>query len=164
MKLKSTYQIMIFLFLLIFSAGLICIGQEKEASNYTLEEIYRIALEKSEDVKMAEENINQSKSQVTKARSMLMPKLSLNYSRTHYNKQVAFEMPGMEGIPGGAFEIFPQDTYTATLNLIQPIYLGGMQWASLEQAGTFHQLSKLSTAKTKQELLFAISALYFQIL
>ena len=164
MKLKSVYRITSFFILFMFFSGLSCIRGVQEKASYTLEEIYRIALEKSEDVKMAEENINQSKSQVTKARSMLLPKLSLNYNRTHYNKQVAFEMPGMEGMPGGSFEIFPQDTYTATLNLIQPIYLGGMQWASWEQAGTFHQLSKLSTAKTKQELLFAISALYFQIL
>jgi len=139
-------------------------GAAQEIDSYTLEEIYRIALEKSEDIKIADEKVNQSKSQVTKARSLLLPKLSLNYNRTHYNKRVTFEMPGMEGIPAGAFEIFPQDTYTATVNLTQPIYLGGMEWASLGQANSFHQLTALSTAKAKQEFLFAISALYFQIL
>lgn len=163
-KSKIAYQITTFAALVLIFIILSSIGEAQEANKYSLEEIYRIALEKSEDVKIADEKVNQSKSQVTKARSLLLPKLSLNYNRTHYNKQVTFEMPGMEGMPGGAFEIFPQDTYTATVNLVQPIYLGGMEWASLAQARSLHKLTTLTTAKAKQELLFAISALYFQIL
>jgi outer membrane protein TolC len=164
MKTKTTYCFVTLFAVLIFFIIMNCTARAQEIHSYSLEEIYRIALEKSEDVQIADENVEQSKGQVIKARSMLLPKLNLNYSKTHYNKQITLEMPGMEGIAGMSFEIFPQDTYTATTTLIQPIYMGGMQWASYGQAKSFHKLTQLSTAKAKQELLFAISALYFQIL
>jgi outer membrane protein len=164
MKTKTAYRFATLFAVLIFFTIMNCTARTQEIHKYSLEEIYRIALEKSEDAQMADENVEQSKGQIIKARSMLLPQLHLNYSRIHYNKQITLEMPGMEGITGVSFEIFPQDTYTATTTLIQPIYMGGMQWASYGQAKSFHKLTQLSTAKAKQELLFAISALYFQIL
>ncbi len=167
MKTKIAHRFATLCAVLTFFILMSCIARTQELNTYTLEEIYRIALEKSEDVQMADENIKQSKGQLIQARSMLLPKLNLDYTRTHYNKEITLEIPGMEGMmgmTGVSFEIFPQDTYTATTTLIQPIYMGGMQWASYGQAKSFHKLTQLSTAKAKQELLFVVSALYFQIL
>ena len=131
----------------------------QEAKEYNLSQIYRLALEKNEEIKITEEQFSQAGHTVTKARSAFMPHLSLNAVGTHYDRSVSFAMDG-----GISIEIFPQNAYTMTVSLGLLLYDGGRSWNLYNSAKVNKEMSGNNLGLTRQGILLAAAAAYYGVI
>ena len=89
------------------------------AEDFTLDQIYRLAYERNEAVKIAREQLRVAEGDKDRARSAVLPLVTLkgNYDRMP-------EKTGQLG-SGGTTVLQPETAYGLELDLSQPLYSGG---------------------------------------
>lgn len=124
------------------------------AQKYSLDELYGLALERSETIKILEEDLYISKREKAKARSILMPRLSAFGEHTKYSRE--------KGI--GSFTIQPDYTNTWGLRLDQSISTGGKEIIAYKMAKDGIVRSRYDLDSVKEEYLLSVASIYYDLL
>ena len=142
-----------YMFLLIFP-GIIMIllilgfqpkwGFAQRLRRLNLIECLEIALEKNPQIKSAEERLVRSRLQIMEAYSSVLPKLSSDFTYTYQN-----EPPSYLSSFG---DLFPNDNYSLSLSLQQPLFDQGKYRVLRPQAELGVEISKLGMESVKQNI------------
>ncbi len=125
---------------------------------YSLEDLYRIALERSERIKISEEDLYISERGKEKAFSVLLPKFSAFWDYTKYGEQKFSE--------GAADRFIIQPRYSTSwgVRLDQSISLSGRELTALKISKEDIEKSKYELYAVKEEYIFGISSDYYDVL
>jgi len=134
-------------------------ARAQEARQYTLSQVYRIALKMNEEIKITEEQYQQSGHAITKARSAILPHLSFNFLANHYDRSVTYDIS-----PEVSLEIFPQNAYTMTVSLGVLLFDGGRSWNLYKGAKTNKEMTGNNLRLTRQGILLAAAAAYYIVI
>jgi outer membrane protein len=137
----------------------VLISQAVPASEeYSLEDLYRIALERSEKIKISGEDVYVSESGKGKALSALLPKFSAFWDYTRYTEQKFFTQAVTP------FVIQPQYSVTWGIRLDQSVSLGGREITAFKISQKNIEKSKYDLSAVREEYLFEISSAYYDVL
>lgn len=114
----------------------------------TLEDAYRLALERNERVKISDEDVLASNETIREARAGILPTLSASVTQS-LNKEYG----------SGAFASFRTNRDVA-IQLSQAIWGGGKEWAALRAARVQKELSGLQSRLARQSVLLDVAAQY----
>jgi outer membrane protein len=152
LKLKSLKSPVIycFIFLLILTTNAYAYKE------YTLEELYKIALENSEKIMISEEELYISERMKDKAISVLLPKLSAFGSYTKYSSKEKFSQTGSV--------IQPQDSALWGIRLDQSFSLSGREITALKISSKRIEKSKYDLFALKEAYLMNVSFAFYDVL
>ncbi|MBN1614798.1 MAG: TolC family protein [Deltaproteobacteria bacterium] len=135
------------------------------AIEYSLEDLYKIALESSEKIKTAEENLAISKITKDKALSVLIPKLTAYGNLTQYSERKYTEgstpVPGLT-LPGSLIQ--PDRTANWGVRLDQSFSLSARELLALEMAGENIRMSERDLDALREAYLFNVAVAYYDVL
>ncbi|MCX7634349.1 MAG: TolC family protein [Syntrophales bacterium] len=143
---------------------LFCPGASR-AETYGLKDLYRIALERSERVKMAEENLSLAEAGKDKKRSLLMPRLTAYGSYTDYTeKKYTPEGRTARGdvIPPSLIQ--PENVGTWGVRLDQSITLNGREIRDFNVARDNLVKQRSDIRAQKEEYLMTVALAYYETL
>jgi len=128
------------------------------AEEYVLEDLYRIALEKAERIKISEEDLFIAERGKDKALSALLPTLSAfgEYKRYSEKKE--------SNTPLGSFITQPEKSSTYGVRLDQSLSLGGREIISLQISRTGIESGRYNLYAAKEDYLLNVSSAYFDVL
>jgi outer membrane protein len=124
-------------------------------ADYTLADLYRMALTSAEKIKVSEENVNIAKLELNKARGALVPNLSAYGSYTQYTD-------AHRGDTGNILQ--PNQSGTWGLQLAQSYSLSGRDFTVLDIAGKTLERSRYDLVSFQQDYLLTISASFYDLL
>jgi outer membrane protein len=124
-------------------------------SEYTLEDLYKIALERSERIKISEEDLFIAERQKDKAMSLLLPKLSAFGDYTRYSEAKTSES-GWVTQPGWST--------SWGLRLDQSLSLSGREFAAFQISKKGIESSRYNLYTVKEDYIFSVSAAYYDVL
>jgi outer membrane protein len=142
------YLLLLLCFLPAFSPKILY-GQE-----YSLNDLYRLALERSETIKIAGEDLYISEREKDRALSTLIPTLSAFGNHTRYSEEKS----------QGAFLLQPEHTNEWGLRLDQTFSLGGKEFTALKIAEEGIEKSGFDLEAVKEDFLMNVAAEYFIVL
>jgi len=128
------------------------------AEVYSLDELYGIALERAEKIKISEEDLYISERMKDKAISVLFPKLSTYWDYTRYSE---------EKLSGGAefnFPIQPQYSTSWGLRLDQSLSLSGRELTAFRISKENIEKSKYDLYSVREDYLLDVSSRYYDVL
>jgi outer membrane protein len=127
-------------------------------TEYTLADLFTIALERSEKIKISEEDVVIAERKKDKARSALVPRVSAFWDYTRYSdeKEISSSF--------GRFSIQPERSTMWGLRLDQSLSLGGREITSYRISRKGIEQSALDFATVREEYLLGISLRYFNVL
>jgi outer membrane protein len=128
------------------------------SEEYSIEDLYRIALERSEKIKISEEDVYLSESGKDKALSALLPKFSVFWDYTRYTEQKFFTQAITP------FVIQPQYSATWGVRLDQSVSLSGREITAFKMSQKNIEKSKYDLSAVREEYLFEISSAYYDVL
>jgi outer membrane protein len=158
MKAKQNYN-MTFkvmtctIFAFIFSA--IVASENLFAEEYSLEDLYKIALERSERIKISEEDMFIAERQKDKAMSVLLPKLSAFGDYTKYSEAKTSE---------SGWVTQPDWSTSWGLRLDQSLSLSGKEITAFQISKKGIEGSRYNLYAVKEEYLFNVSVSYYDVL
>ena len=125
---------------------------------YALEDLYRIALEKAERIKISEEDLFIAETGKDKALSALLPTLSAfgEYKRYSEKKE--------SNTPVGSFITQPEKSTSWGLRLDQSLSLGGREIISLQISKSGIESGRYNLYAVKEDYLLNVSSAYFDVL
>ncbi len=128
------------------------------AEEYALEDLYRIALEKAERIKISEEDLFIAERGKDKALSALLPTLSAfgEYKRYSEKKE--------SNTPVGSFITQPEKSSSWGLRLDQSLSLGGREITSLKISKNGIESGRYNLYAIKEDYLLNVSSAYFDVL
>ncbi len=138
----------ILLFLTVLFPG-ISYGQE-----YSLNDLYKLALERSEAIKIAEEDLTISQYEKDRALSTLIPTFSAFGQHTQYTEEKA----------QGGFMLQPEYTDEWGLRLDQSFSLSGREFTALKIAKDGIEKSSFDLKAVKENFLLNVASEYFIVL
>ncbi|MBN2857694.1 MAG: TolC family protein [Candidatus Delongbacteria bacterium] len=183
MKIKNLLLSLIFL----YSINL-------PGTTYTLEQAISTALENNESVRSAAQELEKSEYIYNEAFSGALPKVEANltYLRNLYSSKITnmnYYMTGLSNglanlnntimdfhpgsdlsemsfseMPSAETEAMKNNTITAELSLIQPIWLGGKVGVALEVADIFKKMNRSAFELEKNKVVTEIKKNFYQIL
>jgi outer membrane protein len=121
---------------------------------YTLDEIYRLALDRSEAVGISVEDLYLAHQTRKKAFSVLVPEISAYGSYTRYELNDS----SLEFISG------PDSTTSWGLSLSQTFTLNGKELIALKITGETIEKSEYDLSTVKEEFLLGVAAAYYDVL
>jgi outer membrane protein len=124
-------------------------------ADYTLADLYRIALQGAEKIKVSEENVNIAQLELKKARGALIPNLSAYGSYTQYTE-------AHRGDTGNLIQ--PDQSGTWGLQLAQSYSLSGRDFTVLDIAGKSLARSRYDLISFQQDYLLSVSASFYDLL
>ena len=124
-------------------------------ADYTLDDLYRIALKSAEKIKVSEENVNIAKWEINKARGALIPNLSAYGGYTQYTES-------KRGDTGNVIQ--PSQSGTWGLQLAQSYSLSGRDFTVLDIAGKTLERSRYDLVSFQQDYLLSVSASFYDLL
>ena len=137
----------------------VLVSQDVSAfEEYSLEDLYRIALERSEKIKISGEEVYVSESGKDKALSALLPKFSAFWDYTRYTEQKFFTQAVTP------FVIQPQYSITWGLRLDQSVSLSGREITAFKIAQKNIEKSKYDLRAMREKYLFEVSSAYYDVL
>ena len=137
----------------------VLVSQDVSAfEEYSLEDLYRIALERSEKIKISGEEVYVSESGKDKALSALLPKFSAFWDYTRYTEQKFFTQAVTP------FVIQPQYSITWGLRLDQSVSLSGREITAFKIAEKNIEKSKYDLRAMREKYLFEVSSAYYDVL
>jgi len=145
-----TYSIIAFL-LLIAIVG----TNDLFAEEYLLEDLYRIALERAETIKLSEEDLYIAERGKDKALSLLLPKLSTFWDYTRYSEKKTSPL---------GFLIQPEYTTTWGLRLDQSLSLSGKELTALRISKENINKSEYDLYAVREDYLFSVASSYYDVL
>jgi outer membrane protein len=134
------------------------------AQEYSLGDLYRMALGTAEKIRISEENIAIAEAGKGKALSTLLPRLTTFASLTDYT-EAKYTAPGMIGtvaIPGTLIQ--PHAAGTWGLRLDESLSLSGREFTSLKMSEENIVKNRLDTDKVKEDYLLAVAFAYYHVL
>lgn len=164
MNLANVFQIIFFIcnlrYMLACCLGLfllstIAASRAEAVKEYTLNDLYRIALETSEGIKLSEEELYISERTKDKAISVLMPRLSAFGGYAKY---------GEEKFSTGGQVIQPQHASSWGVRLDQSLSLSGREITALKISLAAIQKSKFDLLAAKESYLMSVSLAYYDVL
>jgi outer membrane protein len=128
------------------------------AEEYALEDLYRIALERAERIKISEEDLFIAERGKDKALSALLPTLSAfgEYKRYSEKKE--------SNTPLGSFITQPEKSSSWGLRLDQSLSLGGREIISLRISKSGIESGRYNLDAAKEDYLLNVSTAYFDVL
>jgi outer membrane protein len=128
------------------------------AEEYALEDLYRIALEKAERIKISEEDLFIAERGKDKALAALLPTLSAfgEYKRYSEKKE--------SNTPVGSFITQPEKSSSWGLRLDQSLSLGGREIISLQISKSGIESGRYNLYAAKEDYLLNVSSAYFDVL
>jgi outer membrane protein len=148
-RLKTSIRVSI-----VFSFLLFSIPFSIYAVEYSLDDLYRLALERSETIKMAEEDLYISERGKDKAISTLFPTLSAFGSHTRYNEEKR----------GTTFTLQPEYSTSWGLRLDQSLSLSGRELTALKIAEETITKTVFDLDAVKEEYLLNVASTYYDVL
>lgn len=125
------------------------------ANEYSLEDLYRIALERSEKIKISEEDLYIAERGKDKAVSALLPRLSAFGSYTKYTED--------KHSSTGAI-IQPDGSISWGLRLDQSFYLNGRELTAFKISKKYIEKSKYDLHAVKEIYVFNVASAYYDVL
>lgn len=126
------------------------------AQEYSLEELFRIALERSEQVKISEEDVSISQREKDKAASVFFPRFTAFSDYTQYNKERI-------SLTSGSL-VQPKSLLIYGLILDQSLSLGGREFTNYRIAETGIEQSTYNLHTTKEAYLLDVATAYYEVL
>jgi outer membrane protein len=123
--------------------------------NYSLNDLCRIALDRSEKIKISEDNINIAATGKNKALAALIPKASTYGTYTQYT--------GNKRSDTGSV-IQPNDAATWGLRLDQSFSLSGREFTALDVAGENVEKSRFDLLSLKEDYIVTIASSFYDVL
>lgn len=124
-------------------------------SEYTLEDLYKIVLERSERIKISEEDMFIAERQKDKAMSVLLPKLSAFGDYTKYSEAKT---------SGSGWVTQPDWSTSWGLRLDQSLSLSGREFTAFQISKNGIESSRYNLYTVKEDYLFSVSAAYYDVL
>jgi outer membrane protein len=146
---RVVFLICVILIVVMLSAGIL------SAQEYSLEDLYRIALERSEKIKIAEEDLYIAERGKDKAVSALLPKLSAFGSYTKYTEDKRSST--------GAI-IQPDGSISWGLRLDQSFYLNGREITAFKISREYIEKSRYGLHAVKEAYIFNVASAYYDVL
>ena len=158
MKVKQNYNMSFkvmtcTIFAFIFSA--IVATENLFAEEYILADLYKIALERSERIKISEEDMFIAERQKDKAMSVLLPKLSAFGDYTRYSEVKTSE---------SGWVTQPDLSTSWGLRLDQSLSLSGREFTAFQISKKGIESSRYNLYTVKEDYLFSVSAAYYDVL
>ena len=127
----------------------------ENATTLSLEEAYRSAMSRNQDIAASRENVVQARKDVTEATSQLYPQLSAQgeYTRQKELREATSSSSGT-----------PTEYGTASLQLDQHLYQGGKVWSQRKAARKSLAGSRAEQDRTAQQILFRVASSYYEVL
>ncbi len=141
------------IFAFIFSA--IVATENLFAEEYSLKYLYKIALERSERIKISEEDMFIAERQKDKAMSVLLPKLSAFGDYTRYSEVKASE---------SGWVTQPDWSTSWGLRLDQSLSLSGREFTAFQISKKGIESSRYNLYTVKEEYIFNVSVSYYDVL
>lgn len=138
----------------VFVAVLIS-GNLHAAQEYSLEDLCRMALERSEKIKVSEEDLSISEIAKDKAISVLVPKLSTYASYTRYTED--------KMLLSGTF-LQPESSRTWGARLDQAFSVAGRELKALKISKENIEKSRQDLNAVREEYLYTVSSAYYDVL
>ena len=128
------------------------------AEQYTLEDLYRIALERAEQLKISGEDLVISELGKDKAISAFLPKGSAfgNYTKYTEKKEAA--------TPIGSFPLQPSSSSSRGLRLDQSLSLGGQEIINFFISEKDIELKRSNLSAIKEAYLLSVASSYYDVL
>lgn len=142
------------LILLIFFSIFVFV-QFAHADEYGLDDLYRIALERSERIKISEEDVYIAGTGKDKAKSVLLPKLSAFWNYTKYTEEKRSSAGSV---------IQPEDSTYWGLRLDQSVSLSGREVTAFNMSKENIEKSRYDLHSVKEEYLLSVSSAYYEAL
>lgn len=146
-------KLLLLLLIIVFPANAAA-DQEEVSQQYSLDDLYRIALEKAPQIKMAEEDLYLAEQGKDKARAVLFPKSTAYGNYTAYSQSKEFSF----GV------IQPDNTVTRGLRIDQSLSLSGREFTALEIAKGNIEKTRYDFTAVKEEYLLQVAAAYYDFL
>ena len=138
------------------SMVILCLYAQADALvEYSLEDLYKLALERSERIKISGEDVYIAGTNQEKARSFLLPKLSTFGSQLKYNDARVSDTGSV---------IQPTDQSQWGLRLDQSLTLSGKEITALKIAKDNIERSKYDLFAVKEAYMLSVSAAYYDFL
>lgn len=138
--------------------GLTLIGPEMDRSfaseQYSLSDLYRIALERSERVKMSEEEVLLAETQKNKARSVLLPTVSAFSNYTKYNQSQKF----------GDLVIQPDWSASWGARIDKSFSLSGRELTAYRSSKDNIERSKYELSATREGYIYQVASAFYDVL
>ncbi len=127
-------------------------------SEYTLEDLYKIALERSEKIKISEEDLFIAEREKDKSMSALLPKFSA------FGEYIRYSEEKRSTSSVGSFTIQPEMSSSWGLRLDQSLSLGGREITSLQISKKGIESSKYDLYAMREDYLLNVSGSYYDVL
>lgn len=124
------------------------------AAEYSLDDLYKIALERSETVKISEEDLYISERQKDKAKSVLFPTLSAFANHTRYSRSIQADTTLLQ----------PDYTNTWGLRLDQSVSLSGKELTAFRIAKEGIEKSRHDLDALREDYLLTVASSYYSLL
>lgn len=146
------YALIIFIFIGLFVSGNLF------AEVYSLEDLYKIALERAERIKISEEDLSIAQRGRDKAFSVFLPKISA------YGNYIRYSEEKLSGGAGFRFPVQPEYSAFWGLRLDQSLSLGGKEFSSFKISKENLEKSKYELQSVKEGYLLDVSSAYYEVL
>ncbi|GBD97714.1 MAG TPA: TolC family protein [Nitrospirae bacterium] len=140
--------------LFIFYFLLVSVPTTVYAREYSLNDLYRLALERSETIKIAEENLYISERGKDRAMAVLFPTLSAFANHTEYTKEELKNTAVLQ----------PERTNEWGLRLDQSLSLSGREFTAFRIAGEGIKQSSYDLESIKERYLLNVASSYYETL
>ena len=141
-------------FLFIFYFLLLSLSNTVYAREYSLNDLYRLALERSETIKIAEENLYISEREKDRAMAVLLPTLSAFANHTEYTREELKNTAVLQ----------PERTSEWGLRLDQSFSLSGRELTAFRIAGKGIKQSGYDLESIKESYLLNVASSYYETL
>ncbi len=131
-----------------------------EEQGYTLQECIKTALAQNPDIAMAEQDVAAADARKDIARGERWPSLSM---RNTYSHSLDLQRLTMIRRPNES-SVFSEDSWKGDILFSLPLYTGGRIIHSIRAAELLRQSSEKRLVRTRQELVFNISSVFYDIL
>ncbi|MEW6068147.1 MAG: TolC family protein [Nitrospirota bacterium] len=149
---KKIFKMIIQVFI-VFLAGIACSGS-LYAEEYTLDDLYRIALERSEIIKISEEDYYIAERGKEKALSVLFPTISAFGDYTKYSEEKVSSLGILQ----------PDYSTSWGLRLDQSMSLSGRELTALRMSKKLIEKSRYDLYAVRESYLFSVASAYYDVL
>lgn len=122
---------------------------------FTLQQAYEMAFRKAEGIQIARERVLQAEEDKNRARSTVLPKLTVNG---------VYQRSPKETDASGAFLLQPRDSYDANVTVEQPLFAGGKNSAGIRIARKGLEVARRDFNLSTEELLLETAEAFYEVL
>ena len=158
-----------FLWLGLMMALFLCVlPQDLSAVEYTLADLYRIALQNAEQIKISQENLTIAETGKDKAMALFYPRLSsfasyTRFSQAKYSDSTNYSTnSGSVTLPGSLIQ--PSESGTWGARLDESLSLSGREFTALTISKENIQKTTYDLESFKQEYLLNVASAYYNVL